>query len=105
MRENLENLKRDQNKLLKNNKILRKDIASLSKGTRLSEEIVLRAQRYRKERDILADEVERLRNKIEKLEFAKMQDSVVKPISSNVVKLNRVVGLGFGVFLSQLISL
>lgn len=69
MKENIELLKKDQAKLMKNNKNLRKDITILSKGTKLTDEIVSRAQRYRKERDLLAEEVERLRSKIETLQI------------------------------------
>ena len=40
MKENIELLKKDQAKLMKNNKNLRKDITILSKGTKLTDEIV-----------------------------------------------------------------
>ena len=102
MKENMDNLKKDQVKLVKNNKQLRRDVATLSKGTKLTEEIISRAQRYRKERDLLADEVERLRAKVGDLQIeggmtGKNSDpkiirkrDVIPQAKLNVVKLSRV---------------
>lgn len=45
-------LEKEQVSLQKSNKKLRRDLASLSKGTQLTEELINRAQRYRRERNL-----------------------------------------------------
>ena len=45
-------MEKEQSTLQKSNRKLRRDLASLSKGTQLTEELINRAQRYRKERNL-----------------------------------------------------
>merc|ERR1711972_318522 len=96
MKSKIKNLEIEQTCLQKSNKKLRRDLSSLSKGSQLTEELINRAQRYRKERNLLVDEVERLRDKLEdmkmmvskmKLDKEHQQKSQQK---MNVVKLSRV---------------
>ena len=60
----IENLKTQQKKLQGSNKKLRKNLAVLSKGAQITEDILERAERYKHERDLLAEEVERLRDRV-----------------------------------------
>ena len=84
--QNAESLRLEQEKLVKSNNQLRKDLSILSKGSRLSEEIIKRAQRYRKERDMLADEVEKLRYKISKFELKKEEEIATKEKVQEIIR-------------------